>query len=43
MIQEYVDRLSLLEKEPIKFAKLIEALIKERDSMDIFYPLSKTH
>ncbi len=38
MIQEYVDRLSLLEKEPIKFAKLIEALIKERNAINIFYP-----
>jgi len=37
MIQEYVDRLSILEKDPIKFAKVMAALIKDRQSKKIFY------
>lgn len=38
MIQEYVDRLSILEKDPVKFTKIMTALIRDRKSRDIFYP-----
>lgn len=38
MIQEYVDRLSILEKDPLKFAKVMEALIRDRQANKIFRP-----
>ncbi|VAW59263.1 hypothetical protein MNBD_GAMMA11-2629 [hydrothermal vent metagenome] len=38
MIAEYVDRLSLLEKEPLKFARVMEALIRDRETKKILLP-----
>jgi len=38
MIAEYVDRLSLLEKDPLKFAKVMEALIRDRETKKILLP-----
>lgn len=38
MIQEYVDRLSILEKDPLQFANVMAALIKDRQAKKIFYP-----
>lgn len=38
MMSEYVDRLSLLEKQPKEFFKVMEALIRERLTKKIFYP-----
>lgn len=38
MLKEYVDRLSLLEKQPSEFAKVMQALIKDRKTTDIFFP-----
>lgn len=38
IVQEYLDRLSLLEKQPSEFAKVMEALIRERQTTKIFIP-----
>ena len=38
MIQEYVDRLNLLEKQPAVFAKVMGALIRDRQANNILRP-----
>jgi hypothetical protein len=38
MTQEYVDRLALLEQNPKDFGKVIEALIKAKQTQKIFFP-----
>lgn len=38
MIKKYVDRLSLLEKKPVEFAKVMEALILDRQAKNILQP-----
>ncbi|BFM10650.1 hypothetical protein R50072_08030 [Simiduia litorea] len=38
LISEYVDRLSLLEKRPVEFLKVMQALIKEKQTVQIFFP-----
>lgn len=42
MVQEYVDRLALLEQNPKEFGKVMEALIREKRTQDIFFPGSTT-
>lgn len=38
MLQEYVDRLSLLERRPDEFARIMRALLRDRRTTDIFFP-----
>lgn len=38
VVGEYVDRLSLLEQNPKEFAKVMEALIKSKETTKIFFP-----
>lgn len=38
MVSEYVDRLSLLEKQPDEFFKVMEALVRARITKKVFYP-----
>ncbi|MDZ7925074.1 MAG: cellulose-binding protein [Marinagarivorans sp.] len=38
MVAEYVDRLALLEKNPIEFSKVMAALIKDKKTPAIFFP-----
>lgn len=38
IVQEYVDRLYLLETQPLEFAKLMEALIREKHTPKLFLP-----
>lgn len=38
MLQEYVDRLSLLERRPDEFAKVLRVLLRDRRTTDIFFP-----
>lgn len=38
MVQEYVDRLELLERNPKEFGKVIEALVRDKRTRDIFFP-----
>lgn len=38
VVNEYVDRLSLLEKQPQEFFRVMEALIRDRLTKKIFYP-----
>lgn len=38
VVQEYVDRISLLEQNPKEFAKVLEALIKAKLTPKIFFP-----
>lgn len=38
MVQEYIDRLALLEKNPKEFGKIMETLIKEKRTNSIFFP-----
>jgi len=38
MVQEYVDRLSLLENNPKEFAKVMAALIRDKQTPQIFFP-----
>lgn len=38
LLQEYVDRLSLLEKRPHEFAKVMKALLAAGDTREIFFP-----
>ena len=38
MVQEYVERLALLEGNPKEFAKVMEALIKAKKTNSIFFP-----
>jgi hypothetical protein len=38
MVQEYVDRLTLLEQNPKEFAKVMLALIKAKNTQSIFFP-----
>lgn len=37
-IQEYIDRLSLLEKQPAEFAKVMRALIRDKRTAQIYFP-----
>lgn len=37
-IQEYVDRLSLLEKQPAEFARVMRALIRDKRTTQIYFP-----
>lgn len=37
-VAEYVARLSLLEKQPLEFAKVMAALVKEKNTQSIFFP-----
>lgn len=41
MLAEYVDRIALLEKKPIQFAKIMEALIRDKQTPAIFFPWHK--
>ncbi|ACR13713.1 conserved hypothetical protein [Teredinibacter turnerae T7901] len=38
MLSEYVDRLSLLERNPKEFAKVMAALVKDKQTPAIFFP-----
>jgi len=38
MVQEYVDRISLLEKNPVEFARVMKALIADKKTVHIFHP-----
>lgn len=38
MVQEYVDRLEILHKNPVEFTKMMASLIKEKRTKEIFYP-----
>lgn len=38
MIEEYVDRLSLLEQNPREFAKVMEALIRDKKTQSVYFP-----
>ncbi|MDN3638775.1 cellulose-binding protein [Simiduia curdlanivorans] len=38
LLGEYVDRLSLLERQPVEFLKVMRALIESRNTREIFYP-----
>lgn len=42
MIAEYVDRIALLEKNPVQFAKVMEALIRDKQTPAIFFPSHST-
>lgn len=42
MVQEYVDRIALLEQNPIQFAKVMEALIRDKQTPAIFFPWYKS-
>ena len=37
-IQEYIDRLSLLEKQPAEFAQVMRALIRDKKTTQIYFP-----
>lgn len=41
MVGEYVDRIALLEKSPVQFAKVLEALIRDKRTPAIFFPWHK--
>lgn len=41
MVAEYVDRIALLEKSPVQFAKVMEALIRDKHTPAIFFPWYK--
>ncbi|ABD83114.1 hypothetical protein [Saccharophagus degradans] len=41
MTQEYVDRLALLERSPQQFIMVMRALIKDKQTISIFFPRSK--
>ncbi|MCW8125285.1 cellulose-binding protein [Microbulbifer halophilus] len=38
LLQEYIDRLSLLEKKPAEFAKVMTALVRDKQTRQIFFP-----
>ena len=38
LLQEYVDRLSLLERQPSEFAKVMKALLAAGNTKEIFFP-----
>ena len=37
-VQEYIDRLSLLEKQPAEFAQVMRALIRDKKTTQIYFP-----
>ncbi|WP_347332584.1 cellulose-binding protein [Marinimicrobium locisalis] len=40
MLREYVDRLELLEKKPAEFARIMAALVRDKQTSHIFFPAS---
>ena len=38
IVAEYIDRIAVLERNPIEFGKVMEALIKDRQTTSIYFP-----